>query len=67
VIDGRVNIVEEVALSAPDLRDYLAEASQQLLSESRFIDALPGYLLPDEGSQQRLQILLSKLTGISQA
>jgi predicted nucleotidyltransferase len=64
VIDGREPILAEVSSSAPDLRSYLAEAMRELLSEDRFLDALPGYLLPDEGSQQRLGALLRKLKAI---
>jgi len=65
VIDGRESILYEVASSASGLRRYLSEAIQQLLSEPHFIDALPGYLMPDEGSQQRLPALLHKLQAIS--
>jgi hypothetical protein len=66
VIDGRTSILDEVALSAPDLRRYLGEATRQLLSEPHFLDALPGYLLPDQASQQRLGDLMSKLNSIAQ-
>src|SRR5580698_2136704 len=48
VIDGRSTILEEVANSSGDLRRYIAEAASSLLSESAFLDALPGLVL-DEG------------------
>jgi hypothetical protein len=65
IIDGRDSILNEIASSAPDLRRYLSTTISQLLAETHFIDALPGYLMPDEGSQQRLPALLRKLQGIS--
>jgi hypothetical protein len=65
VIDGRESIVEELKLSARELKGYLSQAVKELLSQERFLDALPGYLLPDEGSQQRLGSLLLKLKAIS--
>jgi predicted nucleotidyltransferase len=48
VIDGRSTILEEVANSPGDLREYLADAASSLLSESAFLDVLPGLVL-DEG------------------
>ena len=66
VVDGRASILTEVDTAPAKLQTYLAEAMRTLLSESRFVYALPGYLLPDEGSQQRLSSLLRKLRAISQ-
>ena len=40
---------------------YIADSVRTLLRESRFLDALPGYLLPDDASQARIGQLLSKL------
>jgi predicted nucleotidyltransferase len=61
VMDGRDSILEEIDLTAFQLRAHLAEAAAELLAESRFMDALPGYLMPDEASQQRLPAVLRKL------
>jgi hypothetical protein len=52
VIDGRSTIVEEVRAEAPLLRAYLHTEIAGLLAAPGFIDALPGYLLPDPASQQ---------------
>ena len=65
VIDGCESILEEIALSPTELRSFLAEAAHELLGESRFLGVLPGYLLPDEISQQRLPGLLRRLREIS--
>ena len=65
VIDGREVILEELAAAPPELRRYLAEAVGQLLSESRFLEVLPGYFLPDDISQQRVPGMLGKLGKIA--
>ncbi|MGA2050630.1 MAG: hypothetical protein ABSG96_23250 [Terracidiphilus sp.] len=48
VIEGRENIVQEIAESPRDLRDYLSDAAKGLLAESRFLDVLPGFVLDGE-------------------
>jgi hypothetical protein len=64
VIDGREAIIEEIARSG-EVRFYIAEQFRSLLETPAFIDALPGYLLPDASSQNRLPILLNRLMEIS--
>lgn len=48
-----------------DVRLYIAGAIKGLLEADQFMDALPGYLLPDAASQARLSILLERLRQIS--
>lgn len=43
-----------------DLRDYLAEAARTLLSESQFLDVLPGFVLVSE----RVPIIRERLASI---
>ncbi|MGJ8640083.1 MAG: hypothetical protein ACSHYA_11905 [Opitutaceae bacterium] len=64
VVDGRSQIVDEIAQARSDLRDYLILACQALSAEEEFIEALPGYLPPDSASQARLPILSRKLERI---
>lgn len=64
VIDGREAIIEEIA-RAGEVRFYIAEQFRNLLENPAFIDALPGYLLPDASSQNRLPLLLNTLKKIS--
>lgn len=66
VIDGRREIVDEVGAAPPEVRSYLVAEFGQLLATARFVDALPGFLLPDPASQQRLPILLARLKELSQ-
>jgi hypothetical protein len=56
VIDGRDVVVGEIA-EAVAVRGYIAREFRALLETLALLDALPGYLLPDPGSQERLPIL----------
>lgn len=61
VVDGRSSIVEEVRAEIPELCNYLRSAIAGLLATHGFVDALPGYLLPDAASQARIGILIQRL------
>jgi hypothetical protein len=61
VIDGRSTIVEEIQTEAPLLREYLRTEIGGLLATLGFIDALPGYLLPDAASQARIGTVRRRL------
>ena len=65
VIDGRSEIVDELRLATAGVRSYVGSELRQLLGRREFIDALPGFLLPDPASQERRQILLARLTAIA--
>ena len=64
VIDGRGEIVDEVR-SIEDVRLYVADQFGQLLKTESFLTALPGYLLPDPGSQGRLMVILDRMKILS--
>jgi predicted nucleotidyltransferase len=51
VVDGRPSLLAEVQASESKLRAYLGEAIAMLLSEPRFLDALPGFLPPDAANR----------------
>jgi hypothetical protein len=57
VIDGRSTILKEIADSPSEVREYLAEAASSLLSESRFLDAVPGFVL----EYGRVPLILERL------
>ena len=65
VIDGRAEIVDEVSRAPEDVRKYISGKIAGLLETRQFLDALPGYLLPDDASQGRLKILMERLTQIA--
>ncbi len=47
------------------LAAYVADEARKLIGNREFVDALPGYLLPDPASQARLPGLLTKLQTIA--
>lgn len=65
VVDGRGSLLEELQASSMELRVFIAEAINMLLLEQRFLDALPGYLLPDAASQGRYGQLTTKLRALA--
>src|SRR5271156_5248306 len=62
VIDGRSTILKEIADSPSDVREYLVEAAASLLGESRFLDAVPGFVI-DSG---RVPLILERLHQLAQ-
>jgi len=64
VHDGRPEVVDEVRQSALQLRRYLSDEFVSLLATPDFLDALPGYLMPDAASQQRLGIVLNRVRSL---
>ncbi|MEO8368855.1 MAG: hypothetical protein ABI806_06630 [Candidatus Solibacter sp.] len=67
VIDGRPELLGEIAAAQPALRRYLGNEWAKLLGDSKFIDALPGQLPPDPSSQARIGILLRRIEAIAQS
>ena len=61
VLEGRENIVNEIAESPQDVRDYLAQAAKTLLAEPRFLDVLPGFVLDHE----RVPMIKKRLASIA--
>jgi len=61
VVDGRPALVTEVRAGAVELRVYVRAEINGLLGTPGFLDALPGYLLPDAASQSRVGIVLRRL------
>lgn len=61
VVDGRPELVDEIGDAGEDVRTYVAVEVQRFLKTSEFLDAVPGYLPPDAGSQARQPIVLERL------
>jgi hypothetical protein len=64
ILDGRPEITDEVRQSARQLRQYLTDEFNSLLANPGFLDALPGYLLPDASSQARIDIVLGRIRSL---
>ena len=67
VIDGRLDIVEEVRATPADVRTFVGFEIGKLLGTRAFIDALPGFLLPDSASQARHSLLLERLKRLAES
>ena len=65
VIDGRPEIVAEVQAAPADVRAYFRSEFQELLNTRAFVDALPGFLLPDAANQARVPMLLARLAALA--
>ncbi len=61
VVDGREQLLDELADAPIELRDYLGEATARLLATERFLDALPGYVMGDTISQRRIPLIIERL------
>lgn len=57
VVDGRPELISEIALSAIELQQYLADQCRALFAMPNFMDALPGMVFPDESLAERVKLL----------
>jgi predicted nucleotidyltransferase len=64
LINGRVEILEDIKNSEPDLKAFIIESLQGFLEDELFLEALPGHLLPDQASQGRRSIILDRIKKI---
>lgn len=58
LVDGREELVAEVADSSDDARGYIASELGRLLAHPRFLDGLFGALRPDVASQARAEAIV---------
>ncbi len=64
VVDGRPELLEELAHANPDARSYIVEVFGRLMMNEDFLNALPGLIL--EGSPAvRLPIVIERLAKIA--
>jgi hypothetical protein len=67
VVDGRPEIVNDVAAADAEVRGYIAAEIQAMLDQPDFTEALAGFLLPDRASQARRGLLQDRLRQLSTA
>lgn len=65
LIDGRAEIVGEIANADADVRAYIVVEIGGLMSDDDFREAIPGFLLPDAASQARRARLEERLKAIA--
>jgi hypothetical protein len=58
LIDGRPELLEEVASANAGVRAYIAAEMRRLLSELRLMDGLAGAMHGDAASQERVDIVI---------
>ena len=66
VVDGREERAWELFGVSADVRSFVAEMIGSLLSQSEFVESLPGHLPGDPTSQDRIGLLLARLRNISE-
>lgn len=66
IVDGRPEIVEEVATSGDDVRVYLREEFDSLLSELEFTNSINWHLAGDITNQDRVTIIIERLRKIAE-
>ena len=65
VVDGRPELVSEIGAAEPEVRAFIAGEIRTLLHAPDFVDAVPGFLLPDAASQARRALLEDRLRAIA--
>lgn len=65
VIDGRPELLDEIATEAPELRGYLGRRCTKLLATPHFANYLPGLLAQDETLAQRVTAATCRLQSIA--
>lgn len=65
VLDGRPELVAEVAGSDGEVRSFLSAAARSLLASTAFLDTLSYHLLPDAASQAREALILRRLEEVA--
>lgn len=65
VLDGRLEIVDDVSSADRAVREHLADQFSALLSNDDFLDSLPGHLPGDAASQARMPLLYGRLEVIA--
>ena len=66
VIDSRAEIVEDIASTDNDVKDFISSLFREFLSDQYFLEALPGKLEGDAASQARLPIIVERLNAIGE-
>ncbi|MFA6032790.1 MAG: hypothetical protein WC889_07835 [Myxococcota bacterium] len=69
VIDGRLELFDEIRVCSTELRDYLSSEFRSMLQDESFIQCVSGHLPPDAASQARSKTALArvrKIAGLSQ-
>ena len=64
VVNGREELSDEVQNSSKNVRKFIADSVRRLMADRRFIDSLPGHLMPEA---DRTTIVLRRLQKLANA
>jgi hypothetical protein len=64
LVDGREELVAEIAEAPPEMRAFIVESLTELSERPLFETAVAGALLPDTASQGRLPLVLQRIEQI---
>lgn len=64
VLDGRIEIVDDISEADEEVQRYLTDQFVALLANEDFLDALPGHLPGDPASQERVPLILERIEKI---
>ena len=62
IIDGRREIADEVLASPTNLKEYLSQTFSEILKKPQFHEALPGHLNYGAVTNERVKIVVDKIT-----
>lgn len=65
ILNGRRELIGEVALSSPELRTFLSATFKAFLETEAFMESISGHLLPDPANQARYGIVLDRINQIA--
>ena len=65
LVDGRQELIAEVANADQNVRRYITEQVQKLLDTPAFMEALPGHLAGDSASQARVPLVVERLRALT--
>jgi predicted nucleotidyltransferase len=65
VLNGRKELIGEVARSSRELKAFLSATFKAFLETEAFMESLPGHLLPDSANQARYGIVLDRINQIA--
>lgn len=60
LVDGRIELLDEVEQLDPQVREFIMDEIDGLLSDSQFTEKLPWLLNPDPNNQARVELLLGR-------
>ena len=64
LIDGRAELINEVAAAALDVQAFIATSLREYRRFGMFTEAVAGHMLPDAISQQRVSLVLDRIDQI---